>query len=218
MKTMKSLNDFDLMNHCGYGAYFFEKENVRVSVFRDCIKIIDLTNAQKVGKTCQEITLVSRHYSWEESIKINILNAIGEMSFHDFILATLENPEYIKTFNEEIIVETDEEKGVYVFSPFYKNKKIKSPKKWTIRTVIKAIYSGQLIEGKKTMRLTDDYAYDAAANFGKGTLDQLSFVKDLIESPSGWRVRQDEIDKTVIYVNCHHFDYNQFVFVEGGSK
>ena len=59
----------------------------------------------------------------------------------------------------------------------------------------KAILSGQIYEGRCDGRYTDDYAYDAAVGFRSGVRLYLpSFAKELIESPSGWRVYADHTD------------------------
>ena len=45
---------------------------------------------------------------------------------------------------------------------------IKTPEKWTLPHVWKAILSGQIYMGQCDGRYTDDYAYDAAVDFKSG--------------------------------------------------
>jgi len=217
INIIKSLEGWDFLN--AYGSYYFEKENISLDFYTDLIVVTNLANAQKPGKTCSALRLWYRSSigSYDDNIHLKIANAI-QNEFYDFLVEAFQNPEYVTSLMDGVEVYEQEYKGISVFSPFHKQKPIKTPKKWTRSHVIKAIYSGQMKHGQCKGKYTDDYAYDAAINYRKGIIDQMEFVKQLIESPSGWRIRQDEEQENLIHVNCYHFDYNQFIFVEGGQQ
>lgn len=106
-------------------------------------------------------------------------------------------------------------KSMNVFTPFKEIKPIKVPDKWTLPHVWKAILSGQIYEGHCDGRYTDDYAYDAAVDFRSGVRLYLpSFAKELIESPSGWRVYADHTDgdQVQLSVDCYTFNLNTLQF------
>jgi len=71
-------------------------------------------------------------------------------------------------------------------------------------TVIKLLVNGQ-VSCFHDQKLTDDYAYDAATNFGKGEASAMALAEKLVDSPSGWRSYMREDGK--LLVACHHFDY-----------
>lgn len=55
-------------------------------------------------------------------------------------------------------------------------------------------------------KLTDDYAWDNADNFGRGDYSALTLAERLVESPSGWRAYVSATGK--LTVACHHFEYH----------
>jgi hypothetical protein len=206
------LNEISLLNK--YGSFFFKEENLSITIFRDSLKIIDLSNAQKTGKTCKQVTLYNNGFDYERSIGMDIEDAVQHIATHDFLIDSLQDPELITTLTDSVKVRVEELKGVRVFSPFIQMKPIKEPKKWTIKHVIKAIYSNQLKHGQCKGRYTDDYAYDNSVNYRQGLIDQLEFIKNIIESPSGWRAWSEEREgKIIVNVNCYSFNCNEFVFV-----
>ncbi len=55
---------------------------------------------------------------------------------------------------------------------------------------------------------TDDYAYDAATNFGRGELDQEAILKladDIEWDPSGWRCSAWNEKPGQLTLRCHSF-------------
>lgn len=130
--------------------------------------------------------------------------------------------DFIQTLFEEkspfkmIQVRKYERKAAQTFLPFASVKSIKNPKKWTIGHVWKAILAGQIQTVFCQQRLTDDYRFDAATNFGAGELDPFEFARDLIEERSGWWVsaKEDEKGKIALSVNLYHFNYNTMIFEE----
>lgn len=71
-------------------------------------------------------------------------------------------------------------------------------------TVVKLLVNGQ-VTAFHDQKLTDDYAYDNATNFGKGDASCMALAEKLVNSPSGWRSYMQEDGK--LLVACHHFDY-----------
>lgn len=174
--------------------------------------IVNLNNALKVGKTCDNYRIYAGEHDWGNTFKCDFINALAmnQISFEKFVQAVLQG----QSIYENIRVKKGESKGVKTFSPFVEVKPIKIPEKWSLPHVWKAILAGQIKTAIKEMHLTDDYAYDAAVNFGKGEIDSLELAQEIVESPSGWWVRAEEEKNGVIAlsVNCHHFDYNKLYF------
>lgn len=172
------------------------------------VRITDLSNALLTGKTCKSVTL----------------------DFHDNMPPTCEvfntGAHTFKDVYQRYFIgkETDgatryesEQKSIETFSPFRQIKPIKTPSKWTISHVWKAILSGQIYSGKVDGRYSDDYAYDNATNFSEGRgIDLISFAAKLIDSKSGWDVRPVNQDgsKVTLSVNCYSFNMNTFYYDE----
>ncbi len=209
LNVIKSMKEWNLKD-ADYGTYYFEEEKLSLHLFDDSIRLIQLENAQKTGKTCRRIA-ITQPWNWRESIKTNILNNI--ICFNHFIAETLKDPEIPKSLGYTVSV--SEIKGVRVFSPFVQIKKIKEPKKWTLRHFVKAVYSGQIQKGECTGYYTDDYAWDTANNYGRGQINPMAIAKEVIESPDGWWISSEKEGKqTILTVCCHHFNNNKFIFVE----
>lgn len=83
------------------------------------------------------------------------------------------------------------------------------PKKWSIPNVIRALVNKQ---GHLHLdeRLTDDYAWDAATNFGRGDYDPHALAEDLVTTPSGYRAWIRDSDNNALVIACHHFLYYTF--------
>lgn len=174
----------------------------------DRVVIRDLTNALTPGKECPELEL-----SLKDRQSGNIIT--GDMrtfrEIYDRLFVSRESPDLdVYAFNRTM-------KSMHTFTPFKQINSIKTPKKWTIPHVWKAILSGQIFEGHCTGRYTDDYAYDAAVNFHEGReLNLPSFAKKLIEDPSGWGVSPWKVNGETITLSvcCYSFDMNEFQFDE----
>ena len=193
-----------------YNSYYFMDINAYIHFYRDSAVIIDLTDALKTGKKCKRYYI--EHKEWRnEGIWSDLVNN-GITTFkelHNNVMAGL-NIDTLK-------VTITEEKAVNTFSPFVEIKPIKKPEKWTIAHVWKAILAGQIYKGVKDGRYTDDYAYDAAVNFQRGSRIHLpSLAKKVIESSSGWRVCVNKEENGIIQLsfNCYSFDCNTLYFDE----
>lgn len=79
----------------------------------------------------------------------------------------------------------------------------KQPKKWTLPMVVRALVNGQVSAYRK-YKYTDDYAYDAASNYGEGAASNLWLAERLVDSPDGWWAAPDG-DKAITCA-CHHFE------------
>jgi hypothetical protein len=191
---------------CDTGEYYVQDLNIKLNIYRDTMSITDLTNALRVGKTCKRVSI--------DSI------ANGDfVAVHEFVeLYLLSIQSLFADFNDDDFIEVRgvkvwcrEYKGVQVFSPFnlkYMKPLTEVPKKWTVKHALRALLNGQFTEFNKTLRLTDDYAYDSAYNFGKGVIEDVAgFCADIVANKSGWWVYQEG---DIVKVSCHHFDYNQF--------
>lgn len=174
----------------------------------DRVVIRDLTNAMTPGKECPELEL-----SLKNRQSANIIT--GDMrtfrEIYDRLFVSRESSDLdVYAFNRTM-------KSMHTFTPFKQIKPIKTPKKWTLPHVWKAILSGQIFEGHCTGRYTDDYAYDAAVNFHEGReLNLPSFAKELIEDPSGWSVSPWKVNGETITLSvcCYSFDMNEFQYDE----
>lgn len=111
----------------------------------------------------------------------------------------------------------DSKPGRRVFSPFVKVHPLPAaPAKWTIPHVIRALLNGQFADLQCTGVYTDDYAYDAAANYRQGVItNATAFARRIIESPSGWWTGANGDSVSVC---CHSFDNNRFRFVLNPPK
>lgn len=128
----------------------------------DCLYITDLEGAGKVGAECRTWgfnpppgTNLCMQLHNKENIKTvaELVKALKEG--HEF--------QYVNSYERK-------QKGIDVFSPFVETKPLKkTPTKWNKRNFTQALLSGQIYRGTLDERLTDDYAMDAANNFGSGT-------------------------------------------------
>jgi len=161
--------------------------------------VIELDNAMKRGKECKKYRIYSSDNT-ASCYLINELKVNSPKELYDFVRSGKELPG-----NGELYV--SEEKGVEVFSPFVAVKPLeKMPEKWKKSDLVKAIMSGQVFSGVLDQRLTDDYAYDAAYNFGSGTkLNLPGQACDLVEGCRDCYIRNDGVDENG--VASIHFSY-----------
>lgn len=145
--------------------------------YGDCISVMDLSNAGKTGKNCTIWRLYPEDYNGHVS------NALtGEENIHNcgqLIRALREG----RTL-ESLKVNTSEDKGIDTFSPFIEAKPLsKLPDEWNKRNLTSALLSGQIYMGQVDYHYTDDYAMDAANQFGEGVgIDIPNFVRDTVEN------------------------------------
>lgn len=210
MQIFETFDSTELLN--SYKENYIKDLNIYVKIYSSSMLIIDLSNALKVGKTCTNYRVYAGENDWGNSFKSDFEIALMEnkITFEEFIKNLLED----KAEYENIRTSKSTTKAINTFSPFAEIKPIKVPIRWTLAHVWKAVMAGQINIAFKEQQLTDDFAYDASVNFGRGEIDAKELAKDLIESPSGWWVRAEEEKNGVIWinVNCHHFNYNKVCF------
>ena len=159
-----------------YMEAYCEKEQLyyRRTYGGDSIHITDLSNAQKTGKNCDTWHIYPSLDCDRSSSFLSKLQNAGAETIGQLVELCRSGEKF-----EDIDISKREEKGVDVFSPFVEVKPLKElPEKWTKRNFAQALMSGQLFRGEVAYRYTDDYAYDAAYDFGSGQgLDMASFAK-----------------------------------------
>lgn len=199
-----------------HGDFYFKDLNVNIHILDGVTKVIDLTNALKVGKTCKEYVIQNVNY--HDSLSCNYFNTIHKLKIteKEFIINLIAE-KYNNIEFEKITIRIREIKAINVFSPFVKIKPIKLPKnnRFTVPNIWKAILSGQIVKITKEMYLTDDYRSDASDNFNKGRdIGLFEMAKELIENKGGyWFNIKKETDKEILIgINCHQFDYNLATF------
>ena len=207
-KIYKSSNIEMPNNHGGY----FADINAYIHFFANSCIVIDLENALKTGKDCNRYSFrLDNSCEREKSLLCELWNVNGIKTFEQLFKAITSGKEL-----ENISIEKEIEKGINTFSPFVEVKPIKTPTKWTVAHVWKAILAGQIYKGVKDEYLTDDYAQDAANHFEKGCkLNLISFAENLISNGSkGWRVNPKESNNGIIAldVDCYSFDSNTLYF------
>lgn len=171
----------------------------------DHVVIINLTNALKPGLTCKQLR-VCRHNMDDYSVIMDGMTTFREL--YDRFFDRRDIPDGFDAYESD-------EKSTRTFSPFVQGKPIKTPEKWTLPHVWKAILSGQIYDGQIDGKYSDDYLYDAATNFSSGRkIDLPTFAAKLIDSPSGWYVSVDsrDGDRVQLSVNCHSFDCRTLYF------
>lgn len=162
-------------------------------------RVIELDNAMKRGKECKVYSLYSRNQD-SHAYLVNDCKVKTPKDLYDLVRSGKELPG-----DGELSVRMD--KGVEVFSPFVAVKPLtKLPEKWKKSDLAKAIMSGQVFSGVLNERLTDDYAYDAAWNFGSGC--KIGLPKQAAELVEGCRdcyIRTESVDENG--VAKVHFSY-----------
>ena len=147
-----------------YMEAFCEKEKLyfRRTYGGDSMTIYDLSHAQKVGKTCDCWTIYG---GWNDTT--SLFSRLEKEGIHTISELADACKEGTDIGNISIHLRTH--KGLDVFSPFVEVKPLeKVPEKWTKRNFTQALMSGQLFRGEVSYHYTDDYAMDAANNFGTG--------------------------------------------------
>lgn len=192
------------------------QDQVRVSVWgggnHRALSLTMLANAQKRGEVCKRYTfdLDSETMQGMQAL-CHVVNAV------DFdlsgLVSILESMDFsrgtVEVFGFK--VRRSEEPAMRVFSPFHLDrlKPLASvPAKWTVRHVLRVLANGQFDQLSCRGKYTDDYAYDSEVGFRRGRIaDPLSFIKNIIESPSGWKA-YDKGDG-MVGISCHTFDCNE---------
>lgn len=165
----------------------------------DSACVIELDNAMKRGKECKVYSIYSRNKE-SPAYLVNDCKVKTPKELYDLVRSGNALPG-----DGELSVR--ERKGVEVFSPFVAVKPLdKLPEKWKKSDLVKAIMSGQVFSGVLDERLTDDYAYDAAVNFGAGRpIDLPGQAADLVEGCRDPYIHTDGVDEKGIA--SVHFSY-----------
>ncbi len=208
----QTVEPIDLCN--SFDELYFEAVTVKMERFREQVRITDLSNAMKSGKVCRTYSLNDT----EEGGALNWLYGRGfDWSLIFKELAALAWTDRVREFDpiqvEGAKVYMDDMKAIRVYSPFNLAvmKPLKEePKKWTLRHVLRALINNQARELVCNGQYSDDYAGDAARNFGQGEIPNAkAFAKRIMESPSGWWTHGAQ---SRVSICCHHFDSNSFIF------
>lgn len=158
-------------------AYFEDIQcHFRRTYGGDCVVMTDLSDAGKVGKACQVWRLYPAGYN--DDVTLKLLNDEHIETCRDLYAALKEGRGL-----DHVKVSPGEDKAVEVFSPFQEVKPLKSiPERWNKRNFAIAALSGQLFRGEVAYRYTNDYAMDAAYNFGEGAgINMPVFARDVVE-------------------------------------
>lgn len=171
--------------------------------------ITQLGNALKIGATCErfrfDLPMSSEKSIWGllDDVDYSLAQLLDVLASVDFDHG---RPEIFGAS-----VSAGSEPAIRVFSPFRLDRLKpldRLPNKWTVKHAIRAVANGQYDSLRCKGQYTDDYAYDAARNFGEGEINAaLPFIQKIIECPSGWRVYDDGNGR--IGLCCHHFDNNE---------
>lgn len=185
-------------------SYYVKNEEVRVARYVNHIIFEELKNAFKTGKDCITFSINTDD---ENELNNHFVNDLEKL-YSDLV-------DGYKAwggdfdFANNVKVYIRKSKGVNTFSPLHLDnlKPLdKMPKKWNLTHVKKLLAHGA--KAKCRGRYTDDYAFDAAINYGEGDVDNLYLLERITQSPSGWWVYKPNDEKNVLSVNCHHFDNN----------
>lgn len=200
---------------CAHDTRYLKDLLLLVRVVGDCwshsIILQDLTHAAKQGKTCPRVRIEfanSGHNTGEgfRDLQEFLKRFATLREVFDYGIAQSQQP---KQAGSTVSFRLTEVKGVRTFSPFAQFAPLDAaPAKWTIAHVVRALWNGQFHSLQCDGRYTDDYAFDAATNFGKGEIKNArAFCKRLIEDPSGWWASSSG---AAISICCHSFDSNSF--------
>lgn len=200
-------------------TYYAKDVNLKIHHYYGSLRITDITDALRTGKVCPQISISMRCARSEETPFISELLHKFDYDFkkiYDYYMSL----EWIdagyggyKGIEQEnmVTIYKSEDKAIRIFSPFnlkYMKPLKETPKKWTVRHVLRLIVNGQYENLECDGRYTDDYAYDAAYNYGMGAIENgLAFAKSIIQCPSGWWV-SDYKDRGKLSISCHTFDCN----------
>lgn len=217
---------FDLLSN---NAVFYIKDllfsvSLRFSTWDAKLQIQDISSALKRGKTCTVFTIYFKNDAVNDSTGLNrmlthlagfgkgaeaLKAAFAFYLSRNWVTGRFGGIDPL-SFDEKTEAHRTDEAAVRVYSPFAEVAPLgELPKKWTVAHVVRCLWNGQYKELRCRGVYTDDYAYDAAANFQRGPISNgRAFAKQLIESPSGWWAHQSGNEVSIC---CHSFDSNSFV-------
>lgn len=167
------------------GEHLFPQLQLTAHTYSDSVYITDVRDALKPGKTCTTWCFCSQRapdLAAAEAAELTTgCDTMEQLAAYLRSGAPLQSAEGVDTYIRI-------GKAIRTFSPWARVRPIKEPKTWTITHVYKAILAGQITAAHVDGKYTDDYAYDAAINFGACDFNPLELAKALIEHPSGWHV------------------------------
>ena len=210
MKIINNCEGFrviDLLNQ--YDDLYFEGLNVSAHPYSNSLVIIDLADAMKPGKSCTRwLFSVS---PWKMDAARLWMTEYVEMAAPECdtlaeLVAWLRAGKPLQEV-DGLTVDIGAQASNRTFSPFAPVKPVKLGERLNAATVVKAIRAGQIAAGRTECRYTDDYAFDAATDFGRGEIDVQAFAQDIYEHPNGWRFWWRDETRREIVAACHTFDY-----------
>lgn len=181
-----------------FKTVYFSQYHLRIHTYQHCIRIYELTNALETRKSCTVYNIhwglgddcegYSRFLNWAASINTTscVTGVIAHLSVADYKEKRLNQVE--AELAKGLYVTKYEEKSGKVFSPFklHKLAPLSSlPDKLRHQHLVKLIANGQYRQLIRSQYLTDDYAHDAATNFGRKVYENpFNLLQDLIEDKS----------------------------------
>lgn len=229
LNTSKEWADFS--NTHFLGSHYVASNGFRVSFSgpdKNGLVIGDVRDAFKRGKVCStySIALIDRKYGTDEPTILNLMASYDydiNKLFLECEALDFRGHEYDgAVLSDDFKVYLRECPGVKTFSPFSLdrlNPLKEIPSKWRIAHVVRMLANDQFKDLTMRSRYTDDYAYDAAVNFGNGTqLDRNGMLRTLVERSGGGWVSGGTEDGGKLGINCHSFEYNECTIKLGDTS
>lgn len=208
---MKIINDFNLNELKKYGSYYIKNENMYVSVYRNQLQFIDLTNALKTGKECKGTVMTTTGNNTYHDAMHAFINFVDDYPLSE-VIENLRSGFYNGKQFGDIDFFPNNKPSNKTFSPFVTYKPQNLAKIKRVSQIVKAILAGQAKEIICKGYYTDDYAYDASVNFEIGkTQEPLDFAEKLTSS-RGWTVFDYNEQTKSINMAHYQFEYQQIVF------
>lgn len=202
-----------ISNLLTYKKTFNEELQISYECYGDTLAITDLRNAQKTGRVGYTYILQNEKFGQHFCKTLNKL-----IDAYDNDLSTLlkdlesqpKDREFCgEFFVHNVLVRYEVKKGVRLWAPWVKLNPLKTaPKKWTVKHVLRALANSQA-SIRCTGKYTDDYAFDAANNFGEGRISATAIVEDILENPRGWWCSKQLDENNTLSLCCHSFNSNK---------
>ena len=210
MKIINNCEEFRVIDFWDqYDDLYFSDSLISARPYRNSLVIIDLANAMQNGKTCTRwlFSVSPWHMDTSKlSFTAYIMMAAPECDTLAELVAWLRAGKPLQEV-DGLTVSVGGQPGNRTFSPFAPIKPVKLGDRLSAATIAKAICAGQIVAGRTDGRYTDDYAFDAATDFGRGEIDVQAFAQDIYENPRGWRFWWHDDTRREIVAACHTFDY-----------
>lgn len=174
----RSLNVIDMDHGLKITRHCYSASDIVISVQ-------EMTNAGLKGKTCKYISIHCDSFQ--------VVRELMEEYFYDLALLfkAYATEEHASSKYKTATIYSDAAKSIdtycTTFSPMNVQPLKTLPKRWNIRTACQALIAGQFANLECTGRYTDDYAFDAADNYGKGSFDAEILLADILNGVSGWK-------------------------------